>query len=45
MCEIDSWWEPAVQHREICSVLWDDLDGWDGWAEGRHKREGIYVYI
>ena len=25
VCKVDSWWEAAVQHREIC----DDLDGWE----------------
>ena len=42
MCEIDSQWEPAVQHRELSSGLCDDLEGKG--AE-RLKREGIYVYI
>jgi len=29
MCKIDSWWEAAVQHRELSSVFCDDLEGWD----------------
>ena len=37
-----SYWKAAVQHRELSSVLCDDLEGWDG--EGRLKREEIYVY-
>ena len=45
MCKIDSQWEPAVQHRELSSLLCDDLDGWDGGGGGRSKREGIQVYI
>ena len=46
-CEIDSWWEVVVKHKELSSVLCDDLAGWDGeWrVGGRSKREGIYVYI
>ena len=32
-----------LKHRELSSVLCDDLDGWDGGLEvgGRSKREGI----
>ena len=45
MYKIESWWEVAVQHREFNSVLCDDLEGWDGRAGGRLKREGIYVYV
>ena len=30
MCKIDSYWEPAVEHREPSLVLCDDLHGWDG---------------
>ena len=34
ICKIDSQWEPAVQHRELSSVLCDGLVGWDGeWRE------------
>ena len=36
MCEIASYWEAAVYHREISSVLRDHLEGWDGEGE----REG-----
>ena len=28
-------------HRELSSVLCDDLDGWDGGVGGRSKREGL----
>ena len=30
MCKIDSYWEPAVEHREPSLVLCDGLHGWDG---------------
>ena len=30
MCKIDSQWEAAIKHRELSSVLCDDLEGWDG---------------
>ena len=46
MCDIGCWWEAAVKQRELSSVLWDVLDGWDrdGWDRdgwrGRFKREG-----
>ena len=40
-----SWWEAAVWHRELSSVLCDDLEGWDGGSGGRFKREGVYVYM
>ena len=38
MCKIDSWWEAALQHRELSSVLCEDLEGWDG------RMGGMYVY-
>ena len=42
MCKI-----ATGKHRELSSVLCDDLEGWDGvrGEGGRSKREGIYVYI
>ena len=43
MCETDSEWEPAVQHRELSSVLCDDLEEWDGVVGRRPKRRG-YMY-
>ena len=45
MCEKDSSWEAAIQHRELSSVLCDDLEGWDEGVGGRLKREGMDVYI
>ena len=45
MCKKDSWWEAAVQHRELSSVLCDDVEGWDEGVGGRFKREGMDVYI
>ena len=35
MCETDSSWEAAVEHREPRSVLGDDPEGWEG---------GMYTY-
>ena len=26
-------------------MICDDLEGWDGRAEGRLKKEGLYVYL
>ena len=41
--KIDSWWEPAIKHRKLSSVLCDDLlDGWDG-GEGSPRGRG-YMY-
>ena len=46
MCEIASWWDPAGEHRELSSVLCDDLEGgMVGGMARRSKRQGIYVYI
>ena len=45
MCEIDSQRQAAVEHRELNSVLCDDLDEGDGEVRGGLKRERIYVYI
>ena len=46
MCKIDSQWEAAIQHRELTSVLCEDLGRWDWGGEGgKSKREGIYAYI
>ena len=41
MHKIDSLQEHAIKHRKLSSVLYDDLDGWDGVVGGRSKREGI----
>ena len=35
MCKIDSWWEAAAWHRELGSVLCDDLEGWGGGVGGK----------
>ena len=35
MCETDSPWEAAGEHRELSSVLCDDRDGWQGGAGRR----------
>ena len=43
MCETDSWWRAAVQHREPRLVLCNDQEEWDPERAGRLKREGIYV--
>ena len=47
VCKIDSWWEAAVEHRELNSVLCDDLEGRDGGMGGREVQEAgdIYIYI
>jgi len=38
--------EPAVKHRKLSSVLWDDLDGWDLRGQREvHKGRNIYIYI
>ena len=37
MCKMDNQWEPAVQHRELSSVLFGDLKEWEvgaEWEEG-----------
>ena len=45
MCNADSQQETAVEHRELSSVLCDDLEGWDQGAggaggSGREAQEG-----
>ena len=44
--KIDSYWETAEQHRELSSVLRDDLEGWDvgGWEGGSRQRGYMYIY-
>ena len=45
---MDGYWEAAAQHREISTVLCDDLEGWDteGGSEAQEGGDmGIYVYI
>ena len=29
MCKADSYWEPALSHRELSAGLCDDLEAWD----------------
>ena len=41
-CTIASQVEAAVQHRELSSVLGDDIDGWNERVGGRCKTRGIY---
>ena len=43
MCEIASWWEATVQHRELSSMLCDDLEGW-GWGRGERQVQGEGIY-
>ena len=44
-CEIASQWEEAAWHRELSSVLCDDLEGWDGACGRSLQREGyMYTY-
>ena len=33
----------AVQHRELSSVLCDDLEGWDGGEGGSRGRRYMYT--
>ena len=35
----------AVEYRELSSVLWDDLEGWEVEVGRRLDRECIYIYI
>ena len=46
VCETDSEWEPAVQHRELSSVLCDDLEGviW-GWCEGGPRAGDVCISL
>ena len=44
--KIDSWWEAAVQLRELSLLLFDDQDVWDGGCGGgRETKEGGGVRI
>lgn len=46
MGKIDSQWEPAIKHRGLSSVLFDDLERWDvgrEWVGERFKKEEIHV--
>ena len=35
----------AVEHRELSSVLWDDLEGWEVEVGRRLERECIYICV
>ena len=41
MCKIYSYWKVAIKHKNLSSVLSDDLDGWDGEGVGGSNREEI----
>ena len=45
MSKTDSWWEPAVYHRELSLVLCGDLEEWDGGGGKREAQEGRDVCI
>ena len=45
ICKIDSQWKFAVCLMELKQGLCITLEGWDGEADGRFKREGTYVYL
>ena len=40
MCKTDSLSEPAVQHKELSSVLCGDLEEWDMGCAWREVQEG-----
>ena len=39
MCNTDSYWEVAIEHRELSMVLCDDLEGCDGGGEARQRED------
>ena len=39
VCSIDGKWEFTVWHRELNSVLCDNLEGWDGVGDGRGVQD------
>ena len=45
MCKIDSYWESALQHRELSSILCDDLVGWDGGGRQAQERGDICIVM
>ena len=45
ICKIDGQWKFAVCLMELKQGLCINLEGWDGEADGRFKREGTYVYL
>ena len=44
MYKIDSSWEDAVSHRELSSVLCDDLERCQGDAEEAHHGGGVCIH-
>ena len=44
MCNIASWWEIAIWHRELNPVLCDDLEG-RGVGEREARKGGKYMHI
>ena len=41
-------WEAVVWHRDLSSVLCDELETWGagrGWVGGRLKRKEIQIYL
>ena len=44
MCNIDNWWEAAVQLRELSLGFCDDLEGWDGVGVWEGAQDGGDVY-
>ena len=46
MSNIDGQWEAAVKHRELSSVLCDDLKGWEAgkWERGSRGRGYMYHF-
>ena len=44
MCETDSWWRAAAQHREPRLVLCDDLEGCNRSGEGGFKGADTHTH-
>ena len=45
VCKIDSQWKPAVWHRKLSSVLWDELDGWGVGREVQEEGDILYIWL
>ena len=45
MWKIDSSWEASVEHRDLSSVLYEDLEGGDGRVGARLRREVIHAFL
>lgn len=45
MWKIDSSWEASVEHRDLSSVLCEDLEGFDGRVGAGLRREVIHVFL